>query len=550
MVTEEPRKLMYRRAGLWTTSTLAAKVGDKARTDGDKIAVVDRLGTRRRTYSELNNDVIALRNFLRRHGVSRGQVISVQLPNQYEAVVAEVTAQSLGAVLNPLLPNYRAHELDHVFSTAEPSVIFTPGNYRDCDYVDMIASVSKRTGVAPIHVVVDDSKFGGDAQLFEILENAVPSGDEWVDSDAVSSDVSEVIFTSGTESTPKAVMHTEETSNFAARVVFEDLGVGPDQVVWMPSPVGHSTGLNYGTRTALINGRTLVLQDRWDPSDAIEMIHGQNCSFTLAATTFLQGVVEECERTQSRLQEMSHFGCGGSPVPAELVDRARDVGIVALRLYGSTEALCGTWNRPDSSEEKRRTTDGIALSHTDISIRDEFGVEVGTSGEGELHLRGPNTSVGYFNDPERTAMTYINGGWVRSGDLVRLDRDGYVTVVGRKKEIIIRGGLNIAPREIEDMLMSFPEIERAAVVGVPNERLGERSCACVVLRPGTNMDLKIMTDRLRAAGLATYKLPEDLRLMSSLPSTASGKIQKHEILRLLNSEHDDSVTAGAEGDQS
>ena len=452
--------------------------------------------------------------------------------------------------MNPLLPNYRAHELEHVFSTAQPSVIFTPGNYRDCDYVEMMSLVVSRTGVAPLHVVVDEAGFGGDARLLEILDRGTTGHEEWVSSDSDASDVSEVIFTSGTESTPKAVMHTEETANIAARVVFEDLGVGPDQVVWMPSPVGHSTGLNYGTRTALVNGRTLVLQDRWSPSDAIELIRQNGCSYTLAATTFLQGVVEECERTQTRLPEMSHFGCGGAPVPAELVDRAQDVGIVALRLYGSTEALCGTWNRPNSPVEKRRTTDGPALSHTDIAIRDESGVEVDQPGEGELHLRGPNTSVGYYNDPERTAATYREGGWVRSGDLVSIDGDGYVTVVGRKKEIIIRGGLNIAPREIEDMLMSFSEIERAAVVGVPNERLGEKSCACVVLRPGATMDLATMTGRLREAGLAIYKLPEDLRVMESLPSTASGKIQKHEILRLISLDQPESVTAGVEGDGS
>jgi acyl-coenzyme A synthetase/AMP-(fatty) acid ligase len=549
-VTDASRKAMYRSRGLWTTATLATRVGEKARADGQMIAVVDNQGSRKRTYAQLNRDVLVLRKYLKDHGVSRGQVVSVQLPNRYEAVVAAVTAQSLGAVLNPLLPNYRAHELEHVFSTARPTVIFTPGNYRDCDYVDMISSVVARTDAATLHIVVDDARSGGDAQLLEILERGDVSDEEWVTSDAEASDVSEVIFTSGTESTPKAVMHTEETTNFAARVVFEDLGVVPDQVVWMPSPVGHSTGLNYGTRTALVNGRTLVLQDRWNASDAIELIRQNKCSYTLAATTFLQGVVEECERTQTRLPEMSHFGCGGAPVPAELVDRAKDVGIIALRLYGSTEALCATWNRPDSPTEKRRTTDGPALSHTDIAIRDEDGVEVDQPGEGELHVRGPNTSIGYYNDPERTAATYLEGGWIRSGDLVSIDSDGYVTVVGRKKEIIIRGGLNIAPREIEDMLMSFPEIERAAVVGVPNERLGEKSCACVVLRPGAAMDLATMTGRLREAGLAIYKLPEDLRVMESLPSTASGKIQKHEILRLIKLEHQESVPAGVEGDRS
>ena len=149
-------------------------------------------------------------------------------------------------------------------------------------------------------------------------------------------------------------------------------------------------------------------------------------------------------------------------------------------------------------------------------------------------MRGPNTCVGFFRDPERTAATFDGGGWVRSGDLVTID-DGYLTVVGRKKEIIIRGGLNIAPREIEDLLTAFPEVERAAVVGLPDERLGERSCACVVLRADASLDLDTMVQRLRDAGLASYKLPEVLEVLDVLPTTASGKVQKHEIRRMLAS---------------
>lgn len=550
VVTSDGRKAHYRDTGLWTKVTLAQRVGEMAREHGEKVAVIDSIGMRINTYEQLNHDALTLMDVLLSYGISRGDVVSVQLPNRYEAVVAAVAVQAIGAVLNPLLPNYRSHELAHVFETVRPKAIFTPGNYRDCDYVEMISSVALKTGVSPLHVVVDDELSSGDVQLLEVLSAGGSIDNRWVTSAAPASEVSEVIFTSGTEAKPKAVMHTEETANFAVNTACHDLGLGSEQVVWMPSPVGHSTGLNYGTRAALVSGRTLLLQDRWSPSDAVEIIRRHHGSYTLSATTFLQGIVEECEATNTRLTEMSHFGCGGAPVPSELVMRALDVGIIVLRLYGSTEALCGTWNRSDSPLEKRKTTDGRALSHTEISLRNEDGSSIEGSGEGELHLRGPNTSVGYFNDPTRTAETYLEGGWVRSGDLARLDDEGFLTVIGRKKEIIIRGGLNIAPREIEDMLMSFPEIERAAIVGVPNERLGEQSCACVVLRPNTSLDLKTMTDRLKQAGLAIYKLPESLRVLASLPTTASGKIQKHEILRQLGSHQLDTNDALIESERS
>jgi acyl-coenzyme A synthetase/AMP-(fatty) acid ligase len=466
---------------------------------------------------------------IRAHGVGPGDVVSIQLPNRYETVVVMVAAQAVGAVINPLLPNYRAHELSHVFQTASPRMAFTPAVYRDWDYRSMVDGLRVATGTPLVHVVVDDDNGGGDVQLQDVLAGPSAPGD--LDPVTVSSDVSEIIFTSGTESTPKAVMHTEETANFAVRTAFGDLGLAADAVVWMPSPVGHSTGFNYGVRAALYHGRKLVLQDRWDSSFAVELIQREKCSYTLAATTFLDDLVHECERTGTRLPTMTHFGCGGAPVPAPLVEQAAESGVRVLRLYGSTEVLCATWNRPNSPFEKKAQTDGRALSHTEIQIRDDAGGVLPVPAEGELHVRGPNTSVGFFEDPERTAATYLADGWVRSGDLVHVDGDGYLTVVGRKKEILIRGGINIAPREIEDLVVAFPEVRQVAVIGVPDTRLGERSCACVVLADGAALDLDTMTSRLRAQGVATYKLPEQIEIVDHLPSTASGKVQKHELLK-------------------
>ena len=334
--------------------------------------------------------------------------------------------------------------------------------------------------------------------------------------------MSELIFTSGTEAAPKAIMHTEQTTNFSARVAFSDLGMGDGDVVWMPSPIGHSTGFNYGVRFALYHGLPLVLQDRWDPAVGYDLISEEGASYTLASTTFLQDLVGEAERRGGALPTMQRFGCGGSPVPPELVRRAQARGIGVLRLYGSTEVLVATWNRPGSPAAKKVSTDGIAMSDVEVEVR----------GDGEIFTRGPNTCVGFYRDPSRTAATFEDG-WARSGDLATIDDDGYLTVVGRKKEIIIRGGMNITPREIEELLLGFPEVDRAAVVGLPDDRLGERVCACVVLQPGCTLSLPVAVERLRGIGLATYKLPERLVVLDALPTTASGKVQKFEIVNAL-----------------
>jgi acyl-CoA synthetase (AMP-forming)/AMP-acid ligase II len=394
-----------------------------------------------------------------------------------------------------------------------------------------VQTVRTETGRDLHHVVVgledgggSDSRCSTGDTGFDVAVSTRPDRDP---SGASASAVSELIFTSGTEATPKAIMHTEQTANFSVRVAYDDLALDEQAVVWMPSPIGHSTGFNYGVRFALFHGRPLVLQDRWDVDVALDLIEHERCSYTLAATTFLQDLVAASVATGRALPTLTHFGCGGAPVPRELVRAALDRGIRVLRLYGSTEVLVGSWNRPSSTFDQRAGTDGVAMSHVEFEIRDPDGGRCRPGEPGEAFVRGPNTCVGFFGDPERTAATFDDEGWVATGDLLVEDDDGYFSVVGRRKEIIIRGGLNIAPREIEDLLLGFPEVERAAVVGLPDERLGERMCACVVLRDGTELDLAGAVERLRGLGLATYKLPERLEVVEALPSTPSGKIQKH-----------------------
>ncbi len=528
VVTDPARRQAYERAGWWDASTLPDRVAGHARTAPQATAVVDAAG--RHDLATLWRDSTTVAAHLRDAAVRPGDVVSVQLPNRYEAVVAALAVLEVGAVLNPLLPNYRHREVAYVVSTARPAAIVTPAVHRGFDHRSLVADVRASTGVPVHHIVVDGG--GGDAAWAEIVERPTPDGaPPWTQRAAGA--VSEVIFTSGTEANPKAVMHTEQTANFSVRAAHAALGLGADDVVWMPSPVGHSTGFNYGVRFALYHQLPLVLQDVWDAGTAIELIARERCSYTLAATTFLQDLVTEAVAGGVRLDTMRCFGCGGAPVPAELVDAGVGSGIGVLRLYGSTEVLVGTWNRPGSPLDKRRHTDGKAIDHVEIETRDDSGRQCLPGDAGELYVRGPDTCVGFFDDPARTAATFGPDGWVRSGDLVTIDGDGYLTVVGRKKEIIIRGGLNIAPREIEDLLVSFPDVERAAVVGLPDPRLGERSCACVVLSPGATLDLPTVVARLKATGLAAYKLPERLEILDALPTTASGKVQKHEIIRVL-----------------
>ncbi|MHB8463474.1 MAG: AMP-binding protein [Acidimicrobiales bacterium] len=491
------------------------------------IAVVDDRG-RRRTYAQLDRDACSLAGRLQSSGVEPGAVVSLQLPNRYEAAVAAVAVYKVGAAINTLLPGYRQRELTHVFRTARPAAVITPRVHRGFEYAPLVEEVCIEAGHRPVHLTDDDFD-GADPVPFE--PPAPPTAGA----------VSELIFTSGTEAQPKAVMHTEQTTNFSVRAAYADLGMTGDDVVWMPSPVGHSTGFNYGLRMALYHGLVLVLQDQWDAARAVELIEASRCTYTLAATTFLKNLVDEAHA----LPSMRRFGCGGAPVPADLVDAADELGIRVLRLYGSTEVLVATCNRVDDPDVARRTTDGRAMSSVEIEVRDGEGRRCARGEVGEVFTRGPNTCVGFFRDPQRTQATFCDG-WVQSGDLAVIDDRGWLSVSGRKKEIIIRGGMNITPREIEDLLVGFPEVDRAAVVGVADDRLGERACACVVLVPGAALGFETMVSRLRAVGLASYKLPERLEILPALPMTASGKVQKHEIIRALGSASEASRPSGGE----
>ena len=549
LVTPPERADSFRARGLWTADTLASRVQAHADHAPEATAVVDELGAGVHTYAELRRDAARLAAGLQTLGVGSGDVVSVQLPNRYHTVVAGVAVQSIGAVVNPLLPNYRAREIAHVLGTAQPRVLVTPGRYRGFDHRSMVEEL-RRLGTADfVHVIdpVEDSATAGSADDVLLPDLIAQSDSDRLPAIGLASAVSELIFTSGTEATPKAIMHTEANTNCAVRTLFDDLGESDDRVVWMPSPVGHSTGFNYGLRAALYTGRPLVLQDRWSAAEAITLLQRWGGTYTLAATTFLADLVEECERQSVTLPQLREFGCGGAPVPAELVRRADDVGIQVLRLYGSTEVLCATWNRPGDDLDRRAHTDGRPLSDTEVEIRDEGGHVVPPGVAGELWVRSPQASVGFYDDPERTAATYAPDGWIASGDLAVLDDQGYLTIVGRKKEIIIRGGVNIAPREVEEMIGTFPEVDRVAVVGLPDARLGERTCACVVLHPGAVLELTDLVARLREMGLAVYKLPEHLQVMDELPMTPSGKVQKHVITdRIMAS---GALGAAREGEQ-
>lgn len=507
---DEARARQYAQDGWWDGSTLAARVREHALEQPAAVAVVDETTDSRVTYSQLWDDACRVSAFLAEREVWPGDVVSVQLPNWYETVAVDLGVLARGAVLNPLLPNYRGRELDHILATAQTKLLFTPDEFRGFDHAGLGRTLLGALDSLHSHVVVRGSGDFWQTVLGRPSKHVDPATDP--------GGPSELIFTSGTEATPKGVLHTENTTNCNVRSAHAMNELGSDDVVWVPSPIGHSTGLNFGVRLALYFGMKLVLQDRWDPGRAVELIDRERCSYTLAATTFLTDLVAAAQGSDHDVSSLTRFGCGGSPVPPEIVRAGADAGINVLRIYGLTEALVVSWNRAESPLEKRMFTDGLPLPEVELAVRD-----------GEVMVRGPNVCVGLFDDPEREGQIFTDDGWLHTGDAGVLDDDGYLSIGGRKKEIIIRGGLNIAPREIEDLLCEMREVRAVAVIGVPDERMGEVACACVVVEDCAALELDDVVDFLRARDVATYKLPQVLHILSELPTTPSGKVRKHEL---------------------
>ena len=527
-----PRRAFFVSEGLWTEERLGARVSAHAVQKPDAEAVVDRKGLRRVSFSALDQLSNRFANWLAEAGIGEGDIIAVQLPNCLEAVVIAIGANKAGVAVAPMLTVYRANELRHNLGLTAAKAIFCPDTYRGFSHRELAANVATELAHELRSVIVDvtDDDADGPSAWLDTLT------DGWLDTSCKcsppASGVSVILFTSGTEGKPKAVMHTEQTLNSNVRAVWRSFEMGDAEVVWMPSPVGHSSGFGYGIRIALLHGASLVLQDRWDPQEAVRLIQRERPTYTLAATVFLTDILRVAETGAADLSSLRVFGCGGAPVPAEVVTAAAKQGINVLRLYGQSETQVNTMNRPSSPLQKRIDTDGKAVDGFCIEIRDANGVALPPGSEGELCVTGPGMSVGYYQDKKRT-LAKFRAGWAHTADLAVMDADGYVTIIGRQSDIIIRGGLNIAPREIEEEIERLEDVAKVVVVGLPHQRLGEYCCACVVPENSAKPTLEKICTHLKTAGFAAYKLPERLELLDELPSTASGKIQRHRLVAVF-----------------
>jgi non-ribosomal peptide synthetase component E (peptide arylation enzyme) len=514
----------YRADGWWEDRTLLDHFDAAVAKTPDALAVVAPRGERM-TFAELDAAARRVASHFAALGLKQGEVVSIQLPNWAEFVIVHLAATRLGAVTNPLLPIYRENELSYILRFARTRIAVIPGQYRHCDYPAMYAGLWQDLPELNEIFVVGE---GASGRMRPFSELARPASGALPSVQAAGDDVSAIIFTSGTESKPKGVMHSHNTMTYGNRAMAQLMELTAQDVIWAPSPIAHGTGFLWGMRQALMLGAKLVLQDIWDAEEALRLIEAERCSFTLSATPFVAMLVNSPSAGVRDTSSLRTFACAGAPIPRKLGVEAREkIGCVLVGMWGMTECFVGSASALGDKEEKLWGSDGKAMPGGELAIFDETRTRILPPGEeGELATRGPHVSLGYFNDPERTRSTFSQDGWLFSNDLATIDAEGYIRIVGRKKDIINRGGLKVSARELEEFLLQHPKVKEVAIVAVPDTRLGEKSCAFVIAKGAQPPTLAEIVRFLEERGIAKYKLPEYLRVVSSFPMTPSGKIQK------------------------
>jgi acyl-CoA synthetase (AMP-forming)/AMP-acid ligase II len=528
----------YREKGYWTDRLLTDYLEAAVERFPDRIAVRDeRFGCI--TYLELHALSLRLASALQTGGVRKGDRFVVALPNWHQVSAFVLALNYLGAIGVHLPITSGSHEFEGVLTTSGAVGIVVPYQFNQREFVALIDPLARAMDAVALMVSVgEDHSTPGWLTFDQLLASAgndVPVQEPSFTAD----DIATLLFTSGSSGVPKGVMHSSNSIGAMNAVVVPSFDLGPDDVILMAAPLGFSGGFVHGLRLAVFLGATLVLQEAWNAGRYLDLLHSEQATFSMITPTLLRDFLE-----LPRLEELadslslSTIMCGGSFVSSNLLHQAREKlpGAMTTVLWGMTEGI-GTACRPDTPVERLTGTHGQPFPGTELKTIDNNGNRTNTGQEGELVMRTPSQFLGYFNLPEIDEITFLSGGWLRTGDLAIIEADGYIRITGRKKDIIIRGSANISPLEIEEILIGDPKVHDIACVGIPDERLGERVCACVVLEPGVAdapaLTLDDLVKTARISGLAKNKWPQRMVLMDTLPLTSSGKLRRQALQALV-----------------
>jgi cyclohexanecarboxylate-CoA ligase len=459
-------------------------------------------------------------------GVKPKEFVSYQLPNRWEFAVAHLATIRIGAIANPIMPIYGKREVRFMLERTRSQVCITVKRTARAELGKMLTEIKDDSGVLKHLVLIDDGTDSLENQLKDIrvdeevrrrLDRLKPNPD----------DIEAVMFSSGTTGEPKAVLHSFNSTYLSVANSLKKMEIRDKDVVLMSSPLGHATGFLYGFEMPLMCGCKFVLQDTWNPEDMLRVIERERVTWTMGSASFIKDACDAAEGEKFDTSSLRSFVSGGAPIPPQLVGRMTQLlGGKLIPCWGMTELGIGTLCSLQDSEEKRSSCDGTPVEGVELRIVDDHGNVLPPNIPGNLQIRATAQHVGYFMNDALYKSSFQDG-WFKTGDLGRINEHGELRVVGRSKDIVIRGGENIPIIEIENMLLDHPGVADIVIVGVQDERLGERCHAVIVPKiPGCKLTLSDLTSYLEKLEVTKQYWPESLSMADSLPRTASGKVQR------------------------
>lgn len=530
MRINQHQKKLYEQLGYWNQETLLDCWNVAVANDREREFIVDDLGNRY-TYQAVDEKAEIIAAYFRKVGIVPGDVISFQLPVWIEFVLITIACLKVGAVINPIGMCYRAKELEYLLNLAQTKVFFCPTWHHKTNYESMIQGAIKNIGSLKQVILLDNCKrkSGHTITLKEILNANLDSKTKSENEKKIdSNELAVILYTSGTTGGIKGVMLTHNNIIFSEKYFNKELGLTKEDIMFMPAPLNHATGFHHGIIAPMLLGAKVVIQSKFESLKAIELINRERCTYSMGSTPFIYDILQDIKTGKQRLDTLKFYLCGGAPIPGDMVACAYQYGIKLCEVYGSTESVPHVFVRPDETLKLMGSTSGRPMEGIEVRIVDENRRPVPAGTVGEEASRGPNVFVGYLRDQVATEKDLDEDGWFYSGDLCVADETGNIKVIGRKKDIIVRGGENLNTNHICDYVSKHPDIIDQAVIAMPDERLGERICAYVVLKKGKeNLDLKKLQIYMNQKKIPKRYWPERLEMIDEIPRTDSGKVKKN-----------------------
>ncbi len=525
----------YYAKGYWTAQTLLDHWNDAVDTFPNKDYIIDEMGNRL-SYRECDSQASAIASWLHESGVKEGDVVSFQIPVWKEFAVMYVACLKIGAVIHPLSIAFNDADLSYIMNEVGSSAFVSVASFRGKDLVNQAKRVGESVPALKARCIIEREASAPSETAWESLldckdgRSTLPSTLSQTTSDSIAL----ILSTSGTTGKPKAVLLTHNNLIFSERTFTRDLGLGADDVMFMPAPLNHATGFNHGLIAPMLLKGSCVIEEKFSPKESIELINSNNVTWSMGATPFIYDILNHAENHSASLSSLRFYLCGGAPVPDALIARAAKHGIKVCEVYGSTESCPHIFVPPAKTLLWNGRFSGIPCTGIEVKVVDKNREEVPDGVQGEEASRGPHLFVGYLNNPEATDAVLDAEGWFYSGDLCTKDAEGRIKINGRMKEIIIRGGINISAIEVDNNVDGCPLIKDHACVGYKDDRLGERIGLFIVSADEKNPPtLTDILSYLSEHNVAKRIWPEKIKVIDKIPRTESGKVKRNHLADLF-----------------